>query len=84
MITDTLFLDECIQPTLANGHIVGDGDDRSWTGTFHCDPGYILVGSTRLKCRYGQWSSNFPVCSGNENIKNDLYKTFLRMIKLRS
>jgi len=59
----TASADECIQPTLANGHIVGDGDDRSWTGTFHCDPGYILVGSTRLKCRYGQWSSNFPVCS---------------------
>jgi len=30
---------------------------------FSCQPGYTLVGHTRLKCRGGQWSGDIPVCA---------------------
>jgi len=80
------FAGECVTAELENGHIRGEGDVNSWTGTYHCDPGFTLVGTSRLKCRDGQWSSHFPVCTAVgscdpselpqiENGRADPYKT---------
>ena len=51
-------------PSLPNGTVSGQGDGSSWTGVLSCKPGFILVGSSRLKCRSGQWSARIPVCTG--------------------
>ena len=47
-----------------NGEVYGEGDISSWTGEFKCKPGFSLVGSSRLKCRNGQWSASIPACAG--------------------
>jgi len=53
----------CETPSVLHGLVDGKGDTSSWTGTFSCQPGYTLVGHTRLKCRGGQWSGDIPVCT---------------------
>jgi len=53
----------CFEPILENGVVDGEGGEHLWTGTFSCDPGYTLVGNTRLKCRKGVWSSSLPTCT---------------------
>jgi len=55
--------DSCLPPALANGQSNGEARENTWVGTFHCDPGYTLVGNHRLKCRNGAWSGQFPVCT---------------------
>jgi len=53
----------CFEPLLENGVVDGEGGEHLWTGTFSCNPGYTLVGNTRLKCRKGVWSSSLPTCT---------------------
>jgi len=55
--------DSCQPPVLANGRTNGEARGETWVGSFHCDPGYTLVGNHRLKCRNGAWSGHFPVCT---------------------
>jgi len=53
----------CFEPFLENGSVDGEGGDHLWTGIFNCNPGFTLVGNTRLKCRKGVWSSSLPTCT---------------------
>lgn len=53
----------CQPPDLAKGRTNGEAHGDNWVGSFHCDPGYTLVGNHRLKCRNGAWSGQFPVCT---------------------
>jgi len=55
--------DSCQPPVLANGRTNGEARGETWVGSFHCEPGYTLVGNHRLKCRNGAWSGHFPVCT---------------------
>lgn len=54
------FAEDCVAPELPNGQVTGSGDTRSWTGTFSCDPGFVLVTRAQLKCRDGVWSDPAP------------------------
>ena len=72
----TICLDSCLTPSLPNGYVVGEGDESTWTGALVCDPGYILVGSSKLKCRNGQWSANMPVCTGRVLLNIGQHLTF--------
>jgi len=86
LLVTTVAADSCIPPALHNGYVVGEGDDKFWTGALVCQPGFTLVGNSKLKCRNGQWSSNMPVCTAIgkcdpdnlpeiENGRKDPYKT---------
>ena len=66
-LTSMVVLDTCVPPSFPNGVVSGSGDGVSWTGSLSCMPGFILVGSSKLKCRGGQWSANIPVCTGRED-----------------
>jgi Sushi repeat (SCR repeat) len=55
---------ECRPPKLENGWAKGEGDSHIWVGEFRCNPGYILLGTSNIKCRDGTWSSETPKCSG--------------------
>ena len=68
MDINTIVSDSCLTPTLHNGFVVGEGDESSWTGVLACTPGFTLVGSSKLKCRNGQWSANMPVCTGRVSL----------------
>ena len=63
MIMADGLLGSCHPPELEHGHSVGEGDGSTWTGSLSCHPGYTLVGTNRLKCRDGLWSSRMPVCA---------------------
>lgn len=65
-----LFSEECVAPSLPNGQVTGSGDARSWTGTFSCDPGFVLVTRAQLKCRDGVWSDPAPpACTGQHHTR---------------
>ena len=68
-VSSSLTLDDCVPPSLSNGDVYGEGDDSSWTGEFKCKPGFALVGSSRLKCRNGQWSGSIPACAGSTKVR---------------
>jgi len=54
----------CLEPTIVHGSVSGGGAGESYFGRVTCDPGYQLVGGSRLKCRGGRWSPmEPPVCA---------------------
>lgn len=54
----------CPEPELRNGQvIVTQSTDSMFVGKFKCDHGYTLVGSSKIKCRGGEWTSKLPVCT---------------------
>ena len=57
--------------------MTGQSSGNSWVGTFSCRAGASLVGEARLKCRDGVWSSQFPVCTGEELLGNVTPPTIL-------
>jgi hypothetical protein len=56
----------CSPPQLENGWVRGEGEGDIWVGEFTCRPGYILLGTNKIKCRAGTWSSDVPKCTGEE------------------
>ena len=56
--------EQCSPPQVENGWVRGEGDGDIWVGEFACNPGYILLGTHKIKCRAGTWSSDIPKCSG--------------------
>ncbi|CAH1272231.1 CFB [Branchiostoma lanceolatum] len=67
--TDTTCDDEksdCpVLPTPINGRKSGNSYDRYDVITFHCNPGYEMLGSRRRKClRSGEWSGETTRCLG--------------------
>ncbi|XP_078685659.1 complement factor B-like [Branchiostoma floridae x Branchiostoma belcheri] len=67
--TDTTCDDErsdCpVLPTPVNGRKTGNGYNRYDVITFHCNPGYEMLGSRKRKClRSGEWSGENTRCLG--------------------
>ncbi|XP_019626103.1 PREDICTED: complement factor B-like isoform X2 [Branchiostoma belcheri] len=70
--TDTTCDDErsdCpVLPTPVNGRKTGNGYNRYDVITFHCNPGYEMLGSRKRKClKSGEWSGENTRCLGRND-----------------
>ena len=57
---------ECRVPKLENGWIEAQrgSSPSGFVGKFKCNPGFLLSGEERVKCRGGVWSqATLPVCT---------------------
>ena len=50
-------------PENGNVHVTSSDFRYATTATFSCDPGYVIIGESRLVCtETGQWSAPVPTC----------------------
>jgi len=63
-LTGMVLGEQCNEPSIDNGVVVGTQTLDAYFGRVSCLPGFQLVGSGRIKCRRGRWSPmELPVCA---------------------
>ncbi len=58
------FSGECIAPNVTNGFVEEvSNTNRMLVAKVTCNPDFVLVGKSLIKCRDGIWSASTPVCT---------------------
>ncbi|CAH7196733.1 C4b-binding protein beta chain isoform X2 [Phodopus roborovskii] len=70
---------DCGSPGIpSNGYFEGGSFTAGSVVTYHCRDGYRLVGTQKLRCIDGDWSSSYPTCEPIQEDPSQAEQTALR------